>query len=271
VLSFRTLGARPEFAVTSVTCKDDHRNWSQSQSPDHFRVVLVRQGSFRRRTDGVCADLDPTVAYLGRPGEEEHFAHPVGGDVCTSVTLAPALWRAVAGDAPRVRTSTIYVDGHLDLVHRRILAAAGRGDVDYALSEQLVDLIRCAVTQVVAGSTPVGSTAADRGLVTAARAAIGDDHPAASGLMPLAATLGVSPYRLSRAFTREVGVSLTRYRNRVRVGRALDRLEDGEARLGVLAADLGFADQAHLCRTVRAHVGHTPTALRRLLAGVPRS
>jgi hypothetical protein len=34
----------------------------------------------------------------------------------------------------------------------------------------------------------------------------------------------------------------------------------------VLAADLGFADQAHLCRTVRTHVGHTPTAVRRLLA-----
>ena len=70
---------------------------------------------------------------------------------------------------------------------------------------------------------------------------------------------------MSRAFTAELGVSLTRYRNRVRVARALDRLEAGETRLAMLAADLGFADQAHLCRTVRAHVGHTPTALRRLL------
>jgi AraC-like DNA-binding protein len=78
--------------------------------------------------------------------------------------------------------------------------------------------------------------------------------------------LGVSPYRLSRAFTRELGVSLTRYRNRMRVARALDRLEQGELRLAALAADLGFADQAHLCRTMREHLGHTPTALRRLLA-----
>lgn len=51
----------------------------------------------------------------------------------------------------------------------------------------------------------------------------------------------------------------------VRCGRALDRLERGERSLGILAADLGFADQAHLCRTVRQHLGHTPTALRRLL------
>lgn len=60
-------------------------------------------------------------------------------------------------------------------------------------------------------------------------------------------------------------MSVTRYRNRIRVARALDRLEHGEDSLAALAADLGFADQAHLCRTVRQHLGCTPTALRRLL------
>lgn len=103
-------------------------------------------------------------------------------------------------------------------------------------------------------------------IADAAREAIAADHPAAGGLMSLAELLAVSPYQLSRAFTRELGVSLTHYRNRVRVGRALDRLEDGEPSLAGLAADLGFADQAHLTRTIRHHVGHTPTALRRLLA-----
>jgi AraC-like DNA-binding protein len=63
-----------------------------------------------------------------------------------------------------------------------------------------------------------------------------------------------------------MGVSLTRYRNRVRVGRALDRLAAGETSLAALAADLGFADQSHLSRTVRDQVGHTPAVLRRLLA-----
>lgn len=88
-----------------------------------------------------------------------------------------------------------------------------------------------------------------------------------AGLVPPAESLRVSPYRLSRAFSREVGVSLTRFRDRVRVGRAVERLEAGEEDLAGLAADLGFADQAHMTRTVRAHLGHTPTALRRLLVG----
>lgn len=208
------------------------------------------------------------MAYVGAPGEEEHFAHPVGGDVCTSVSLTPRLWRALAGDKARFVKSTVYIDPRLDLIHRRFYTAARTGDVDYALAEQLTGLLGQVVEQVVAGPTPVSQrpTQSDHELVGAARRAIVDGHPAAVGLLPLAELLGVSAYRLSRAFTRELGVSLTRYRNRVRLGWALERLEEGEPNLAVLAADLGFADQAHLCRTMTEHLGHTPTALRRLFS-----
>ncbi|WP_309226701.1 MULTISPECIES: helix-turn-helix transcriptional regulator [unclassified Mycolicibacterium] len=94
----------------------------------------------------------------------------------------------------------------------------------------------------------------------------GDD--AAVGLFPLAAALGVSPYRLSRSFSNELGVSVARYRNRVRVGRSLDHLQSGQSTLADVAATLGFADQAHFCRTVRAQTGRTPTAIRRELRRV---
>lgn len=271
MLSFVDLATRPEFAVTAANCRNDHTNWSVAESHRHVQVVLVRQGRFRRRVRGVDTDVDPTVGYVGMPGEEEHFAHPAGGDVCTSISLTPALWRALAGDTPWLTTSTVYVDARLDLAHRRLLATARTPDVDYAGAERLTGLIRHVVEQVSAAPVPGGTSAgpADRAVVAAARDLVRDAHPAASGLLPLAAHLDVSPYRLSRAFTRELGVPLTRYRNRVRVTRALDRLEAGETRLGALAADLGFADQAHLTRTLRDHLGHTPTALRRLLAQGP--
>ncbi|WP_344660560.1 AraC family transcriptional regulator [Catenulispora subtropica] len=104
-------------------------------------------------------------------------------------------------------------------------------------------------------------------MAAAARDAIIADVPQAASLCSLADLLSVSPFRLSRVFSRRTGVSLTRYRNRVRVGRAMERLGGGETALADLAAELGFADQAHLTRTVRDHVGHTPVALRRLLTG----
>ncbi|TDP97888.1 helix-turn-helix transcriptional regulator [Labedaea rhizosphaerae] len=268
MLSFVDLATRPEFTVAAVDCRDDHRGWSTEQPREDVRLVLVRHGGFRRRVRGACADLDHTVGYLGVPGEEEHFAHPAGGDRCTSISLTPALWRTLAGDKPLLERSSLYVDGRLDLAHRQLLAATRAADTDYAATESLIGLLATIVRQVVATTTPDNDRAGigDRALVAQARGVIADGHPAAAGLVPLATLLGVSPYRLSRAFTRELGVSLTRYRNRVRVVHALDRLEAGESSLAVLAADLGFADQAHLCRTVREHLGHTPTALRRLLS-----
>ena len=49
--------------------------------------------------------------------------------------------------------------------------------------------------------------------------------------------------------------------------KALDRIAQGETSLTVLAHDLGFADHAHLTRTVRAVTGRTPTTCRGMLAG----
>jgi AraC-like DNA-binding protein len=247
--------SRRGFTITAVTCKDDHKGWSEPEPRTGFGLVLARRGRFRLRTGGGVVDIDRTVGYLSVPGQEEQFSHPAGGDVCTSVSVSGELWRG--GQHPAV-----YVDARMDLAHRRLLTAARGQDVDYAVTEELLGLLSCATTPAVAGP--------DRALVAAARDAIVTDHPAAQGLLPLAAELGVSPYRLSRAFPRHVGVSLTRYRNRVRVGRALDRLEQGERDLAGLAADLGFADQAHLCRTVREHLGHTPTALRAMLVPWPQ-
>ncbi|WP_439380188.1 helix-turn-helix domain-containing protein [Amycolatopsis lexingtonensis] len=250
--------ARPGYAVSVVECADDHTGWSPAEVSSAYRMVLVRRGRFRRRAGGVVADADRTVAYLAVPGDEECFAHPAGGDTCTSVSFGSRLWSRLAADRPL--RPVVYVDAALELAHRRAVASAA--DPDYALAEELLVMVGRAITGAVAGS----ARADDRELVARAREAIGADDPAAGGLFPLAEALGVSPYRLSRAFPRELGVSVTRYRNRVRVGRALDRLEAGERQLAVLAADLGFADQAHLTRTVREHTGATPGVMRRLLA-----
>ncbi|MFF4615647.1 helix-turn-helix domain-containing protein [Nonomuraea jabiensis] len=392
------LAAGDGFHLDAVTCVDDHRGWSAAELGSGHRLVLVRRGLFRRKAAGRAAVIDLTMAYLGVPGEEEQFAHPAGGDVCTSVSLTPELWHTLAGERPPARP-TLYVDARLDLAHRRVLAATRGGDTAFELAESLLSLIGATLAQLAPVATPASSgsgavprpgastaeasvprttapalgpdsteapaletggveattsaapapwpsgaeattsvtpasrpggadvipgprsdgadidvagapasrTAAGSGvdgvggaatrgrgvgkadaaegrpspagrsrgggprssgaaIADAAREAIAADHPAAGGLMSLAELLAVSPYQLSRAFTRELGVSLTHYRNRVRVGRALDRLENGEPSLAGLAADLGFADQAHLTRTIRHHVGHTPTALRRLLA-----
>jgi AraC-like DNA-binding protein len=78
--------------------------------------------------------------------------------------------------------------------------------------------------------------------------------------------VAVSPHHLSRIFQARTGATVSRYRNRLRVRTALERLAGGERDLAALAADLRFADHAHLVRTLRREVGSAPSELRTLLS-----
>lgn len=259
------LAEHRDFAVHAVRCRGDHRRWTAEEIRADYRIVLVRRGGFRRRADGVSGYVDATSGYVGLPGQEEGFAHPVSSDVCTSIHVDRRLWRELVGDA--VAPQTIRVDAPLDLAHRGLLcAAADRRDVDFAVAERLVRLAALAVR----GSIGAAPGRRDGVLVAQAREALAAGHPDAAGLIPLARLLGASPYRLSRVFAAGTGMSVTRYRNRLRAGKAVDAIEAGETGLGDLAVRLGFADQAHLTRTVKQHYGHPPVALRELLRRVER-
>lgn len=73
---------------------------------------------------------------------------------------------------------------------------------------------------------------------------------------------GASPRNLSRLFHAWVGLSPKRFARIVRVQAALRRLaEPSPPTLAALAAEIGFADQAHLAREIRAVAGASPSEL----------
>lgn len=72
---------------------------------------------------------------------------------------------------------------------------------------------------------------------------------------------GLAPATLSRGFAAVYGVTPARYRADLRLSQALARLAGPEP-LVQLALALGYADQAHLSRAVRAATGMTPRQLR---------
>lgn len=77
----------------------------------------------------------------------------------------------------------------------------------------------------------------------------------------LAATAGVGVRTLQRLFAEYAGVSPTWVIRRYRLIDAAERVRDGCAPdWAGLAADLGYADQAHLIRDFRATLGTTPAA-----------
>lgn len=75
-------------------------------------------------------------------------------------------------------------------------------------------------------------------------------------------TMGIAPASLSRGFRRAYGTSPKRYRLELRTLRALRQLPGWQGSIATLAAETGFADQAHLTRAIVALTGQAPNRLK---------
>jgi AraC-like DNA-binding protein len=263
MLDSRVVVDGPGVRVAQVHCPGHERRFGVPEPVYRPRIVLPRRGVFRMRIDGHETVVDAATAYLQVPGPEQQFAHPAGGDVCTSVD--------VGVDPDGVELATLGyrvapVAPSLSLAHRLLLGRARGGATMVELTDLATALSAEALAALSAEPSLTESGPAlvrQRRLVDDARELLSREPDLA--LPGLAAQVGASPWRLSRLFHRLTGVTLHRYRTRLRVNAALERLADGAGSLATVAAELGFADQAHLTRVVRDSTGLPPGRLRTLL------
>lgn len=265
MLSERVLLDRDGVEIVDVSCRYGRGRGRHTEQADRHAVVFVRGGCFVRSADGVQRLLDSTQVFYVNPGQEQRFDHPHGhGDDCTVVRLQPDLLASLWGEDPTLPTDPGASSPGIDLEHR-LLAAAGRQGADpHELVERTISLVTTMLAQADPGQVASGRPAtvrARRALVDGARErlAADPDRP----LAELAAALGSSAHHLSRIFRAGTGHTIARHRMRLRVRAALERLSAGEHDLARLAADLGFADQSHMCRVVRSETGRAPSTLRR--------
>lgn len=73
---------------------------------------------------------------------------------------------------------------------------------------------------------------------------------------------GISPWQLSRCFRSVFGISPSAFRARARTRQAWRAIRNSDRALSEIAADLGFADQAHMTRSVKSMTGACPHAWR---------
>jgi AraC-like DNA-binding protein len=230
-------------------------------------VVFVRRGLFVRRTAGVESLIDPTMAYFQRPGEEARFFHPAGcGDQCLSLR-GPGLAQTLAMAPEDLPSSPIVIGPGSQVAHRLLARAARLGRDGFEVCERAANLVSALVDgrdrREGRDRGRPATLAVHRRLVDRARQAL--VATPSMGLTELSRLVGSSPHHLSRVFSAEMGQTLTSYRNQLRAALALERLDQGEPDLAALAADLGFADHAHMTRVIREHLGEPPSRLRTLL------
>ncbi|MFJ2743311.1 helix-turn-helix domain-containing protein [Streptomyces sp. NPDC087440] len=254
--------------VTGVRCEDPGCGWTEPRAAGEFGLVLVRQGVFRSRVDGVARLVDAASVFVERPGQEQQFAHPQGADAYTEVVVGESSLASLLGGDPRVPEGLAYCTPDVSFAHRMLLSRAAAGADSLELAERSTDVTVRVLAQLAPERLASGlprTAAARAALVDAARGALAQDL--GLGLTALGQEVGCSPHHLSRIFRAGTGVPLARYRNRLRVALVLERLVQGESDLGALAAESGFSDQSHMTRVVREAAGVPPGRVRGLLRG----
>ncbi|WP_203291848.1 helix-turn-helix domain-containing protein [Maricaulis parjimensis] len=95
------------------------------------------------------------------------------------------------------------------------------------------------------------------------RARLSDPDDAAD-FAEMAAEIGVHRVQASRSFVRHFTIPPSLYRTRCRLARAIGLMGRDEG-LAEIAAAAGFADQAHLSRTMKRQLGRSPRDMRELI------
>ena len=194
-------------------------------------------------------DRDAAATYLMMYVTPGGFAE-VASQIAGRVQPDPFFGEPVVSDSDLVR---LFVA--LSIASRR----AGPG---LLADELLVELL----TRMVERHTRVrGDDRRPRGAraaVARARAYLEERYDEPIRLRELASVVHLSPHRLNRIFSDEVGVPPHRYQLDVRIDRVKRQLVRGED-IAATAAAAGFADQAHMSRHFRRLVGLPPGRYRR--------
>ncbi len=137
------------------------------------------------------------------------------------------------------------------------------------LSEPSPDSHRiwCGFFDILGALPSAGNPRTDRAATRHVRdlAARIEEEPAAGlSVRDVAEDIGMHPVSLARAFRRCHGCSILDFIRRTRIMRACRLLDEDILPLSAIAAEMGFADQAHFTRAFRAETGLPPGAFRKL-------
>src|SRR5262245_25114541 len=217
------LGEAPGARIVDHDCRKPIGSRGSYEYALDYGLVLVRRGGYWREVNGRGAYLGPTDAFFERPFVEQRIEHHrETGDRCTSLWLSESAVCALAGDGS-LPDEPITTTPAIDLQHRELVVALRRGIDRFELDERLAQLVGAVAERAAPGRFTARRSATRRNhnrVVQHAREAIVAD-PAGVDFGALAETLGHTRFHISRLFSRVTGMTLSQFRNRVRVASAL--------------------------------------------------
>lgn len=266
-------------SVIDVRCRPHGAACSVEELSDVDSIAFPRAGLFVKHVGREQAVIDPNQVLFFNRDEVYRVSHPIaGGDDCTSFEFATHVLRDALGrfdpsvvdrecglfpltQAPSDRRSVLLQQG----IRR---ASRTRSSRDIELDELALELL----------AAVVGSMCESRGqrskrcrpdtrraharLADMTKQFLGDRFRDPLSLDEIARSVHSSPYHLSRVFRRNVGLSIHKYMNRLRLRASLERLGDGESDLSRLALHLGYTSHSHFTDAFTREFGVAPSRFR---------
>ncbi len=274
-----------EMEVGAFRCPPDHPNFRREGAiRDHCAFVFPRTPVWIRHEGERPFLADPAVVVFYNPAQPyTREALSSAGDRCEWFALdAGTALEVVAEALPSARAcprrpfpfSHAACDSASYLAQRELflsLVRGGKADPLRVEEEVLTLLARILRLGLATGAGSSGERASERErkAVRDTRALLAERFQDALGLGTVAEEVGLSRFRLCRAFRRMTGTTIHAYRDGLRTRAALEALGKGGTDLTGLALDLGYSSHSHFSERFRRAFGVTPSAARARLALSP--
>lgn len=207
------------------------------------------------RRDNLCTRGWLVYNDAGEPHYDEVFHHGAEG---LNIELAPD-WLTKYRDDRHTCEPFVYRHAGPAITAMGVIQVALRSTdslCTLAVEEAVVSLLESVCRPVVRRGRAAES-------ISRAERVIRTSYQEDLSLAVIANEAKVHPAHLCREFRRTYGCTMTQYAARLRSDDALRRLIGSTVPLATIAAQTGFADQAHLTRSIRRFFGTTPGKLRR--------
>jgi AraC family transcriptional regulator len=255
----RTLRARR----TQYLQASENRYAPQQQLPIHAHngafLTLTVGGGYHEYIGQTARCARSMHVAWHPPGEEHAVAVHADGALCLNIELSDELYAHGVDLSPRLAQPAEPCAEAIQFA-RRLYSELAASDAAGALA---MDGLMLELLAVLARMPETRRTQPAQWLKRA-RARIADLAASPISMRDLAMESGVHPVHLTRAFRHAYGVSPAQFARELRIERACRLLADPALALAEVATRAGFSDQSHMTRVLRARLGFTPGARRRM-------
>jgi AraC family transcriptional regulator len=228
---------------------------------DVCEVSIGRAGSHVVRTAEGETVVERTQLFCVNAGEVfRPVRRALGVDRRTRIVVGDEAMHELAGPrAPRFAARTAPLTARAALAHHELLRHVQAEHRD----ELAIHTLALELAGHACGAEPRPRPASSPAVAEAIRAVqeiLTRRYAEPLTLTALADHVGLSPWHLSRSFRAQAGLGVHRYRTRLRLLAALDRIRDSRRpELARIAVEVGFSSHSHLGREFRAFFGTSPS------------